>query len=368
MSLSYDQLVDTLKQVQNDLVVSEKRVRSLLASIPMGLLIANQEGCIEFANDAVEMMLGYSHKELRGKHLTFVFPNATTQLADMLSAQEPSSKVPVELQAQTASGSRFFADVAAKPFGTESQNKLLVTVQDVTSRHELDQMRQDFVAMVTHDLRSPLTSIQLVHEMLTQGVLGPIPDQARQNIDMVQRAVDRLLNMVSDLLDMQKLEVGEMVMNFESVSLTSILEQSVASVKPFADKHGIELKHPKTQVTLVADAERLIRVLINLLSNAVKFSPQGTTVTVEVKVFNESIEVQVIDCGKGVSPEHHASIFEKYKQVGTRQMHKMKGTGLGLPICKAIIEHHNGTIGVLSEEGQGSTFWIRIPTRLPSSD
>ncbi|MGH9551557.1 MAG: sensor histidine kinase, partial [Terriglobales bacterium] len=188
-------------------------------------------------------------------------------------------------------------------------------------------------------------------------------------------SVMRLLNLVSDLLDYEKLKAGQMKLVFGPTSAAAVVEESTRAVQPFAQKHRVTIFAREQQdISLVADGERLIRVLINLLSNAVKFSPSGARVEISVHDLDEGfVQFDVSDNGPGIPPEFQGQIFEKYKQAESSGDGRIKGTGLGLPICKAIVEAHYGTIGVESEPYKGSRFWFRVPkapvseTSMPSA-
>ncbi len=246
---------------------------------------------------------------------------------------------------------------------------LFCVVHDLTEQKKLERLRDEFLAMITHDLRTPLTAVQIFHELLSLEVLGTLNQEGLASLSQAEKSVNRLLNMVSDLLDYEKLKAGEMQLVFKPTSLSSILEESVHAVKPFAEKHKIGLELPSTAIQFNADGERLVRVLVNLLSNAVKFSPEGSLVKITLEEDDDWIKLAVVDSGAGIPIEAQSSVFEKYKQVTGVKSSKMQGTGLGLPICKAIVEAHGGSISVSSEVGKGSKFWFQLPknTVIPES-
>lgn len=226
---------------------------------------------------------------------------------------------------------------------------------------EAQRMRQTFVAMISHDLRTPLTSVQGYLELVALGAMGDVSEKAMEGADTAKKNVSRLIRLVSDLLDLEKMEAGKMKMAPRVIYLENVIEKSVQELEEFASAQKVKLIGCETDAEVFADPDRLMQILINLISNAVKFSPEGTTVEIETVEAGDQVEVRVIDHGRGVPQEYREIIFEKYKQVKNEDGTKKGGTGLGLPICKLIVEQMSGTIGVRSEDGKGSTFWFRLP-------
>ena len=226
---------------------------------------------------------------------------------------------------------------------------------------EAQRMRQTFVAMISHDLRTPLAAVLGYLELLTLGALGQTSDNINSGADTARRNVERLIRLVSDLLDLEKMEAGKMKMTPRIIYMENIIEKSIATIGELADIKEIKLKYNQTDAEVFADQDRVIQVIVNLVSNAIKFSPRGETIEINTIEKNEFVETQIIDHGRGVPPEYQEAIFEKYTQIKTEDGTRKGGTGLGLPICKLIIQQLGGSIGVQSEPGQGSTFWFRLP-------
>lgn len=227
---------------------------------------------------------------------------------------------------------------------------------------ELMEMKKQIVAMVSHDLRAPLTSIQATLGMLNRGLYGDLNDQGRRRVDSSESSARRLISMINDLLDLEKLEAGRMEIELKDVPLTVVVARSIESVQELAANKRIKLDYDQQELEIRGDGDRLIQVIVNLLSNAIKFSPEKAVVKITSAVRNGVVEVRVIDQGPGVPEEYRERIFERYRQIEGSSEHKTSGgTGLGLAICKLIVEQHGGSIGVDSGSGQGSTFWIQLP-------
>jgi signal transduction histidine kinase len=226
---------------------------------------------------------------------------------------------------------------------------------------QVEQLKQDFVNMISHDLRTPLTSIQASLSMLETGQFGELTQQGTSLVSISEREVGRLVRLINQLLDVDKIASGNLDLTIEDTTTRSIIEQSVNSVATMAKRKKIEIITPAASIDLKADAERLVQVAINLISNALKFSKSGTSITIETESSNGFVEFRITDQGRGVPKELQSKIFERYKQTEKADATEKGGSGLGLYICKMIIEAHNGQIGVRSEPGQGSTFWFRVP-------
>ncbi len=223
---------------------------------------------------------------------------------------------------------------------------------------QVEKLKKEFVAMISHDLRAPLSALQMYLSLLVEGTYGKMNEVGERRGQSALKSVAQLVKLINDLLDMEKLEAGRMEMTFKQTELFSVVEYSVESVRNLAEGPGIKVEFENVDFKVTADGDRLAQVLINLLSNAIKFSPPGGTVSVTAKKGPEGIIVSVRDQGQGIPPQYRQTIFERFKQVPGQ---KKGGTGLGLPICKSIIEQHGGTIGVDSEEGKGTTFWFKLP-------
>ncbi len=220
--------------------------------------------------------------------------------------------------------------------------------------------KQELISIVSHELRTPLTSVQLTLGLLSIGQGGQLTTAGADMVRAADQNTTRLIKLINDLLDVERMEAGKIYLEPNDVAMESILDRAMNAVAPLLVERDVDINVPGTELHALADADRLVQVVINLLSNAIKFSPAQSEVQVTLEQSGNEIEVCVIDQGRGVDAEHQQTIFERFAQA--RGDDSRKGTGLGLPICKAIIEGHGGTIGVRSENGNGSTFWFRIPS------
>ncbi len=234
--------------------------------------------------------------------------------------------------------------------------ELRLQVQEL---NRLDRTKDEFISMVNHELRTPLTSIYGALSLLRNQVSGTIPEPALQMLDVAYRNGERLLNIVNDILDVSKLDSGNMVMHIAAIDLPTFLHKAVDLNRPYCEGFGcrIELRAPGDgSVQATGDERRLLQVMSNLISNAAKFSHAGDTIEVYWRGEAGRVEIGVTDHGPGIAADKQKDLFAKFRQLGTNSNDKAPGTGLGLSICKLIIEQHGGTISCESVPGVQTTF------------
>lgn len=357
----------TFHEMAAALEEAARNERAVIESMPVGVLVIKHDGSIDSVNSRTLEMLGYDTTELIGTHIMKLLPliNEVEPEKYMASIYPRYVGRVGEFKAQMKSGSELAVEFSLKEFSLSYGSRLLAIMLDVTERYEVQKMRQAFVAMVSHELRTPLTGVHAFLSLVSTGRLQA--DKLESKARAAEGSIMRLISLVNELLDLEKLESGTLSMTLAPVAVSTILELSDQSVAGVAEKKDIFIDLPSSDTKFVADADRLVQVLINLLSNAIKFSPEGAAIRVIVEECDESIEFRVKDKGRGVPQRYRETIFERFQQVEAADSTKKGGTGLGLPICKAIVEQHGGTIGVDSEEGKGSEFWFKIPRNLKSS-
>lgn len=229
------------------------------------------------------------------------------------------------------------------------------------TQEETDRIKGDLISIVSHELRTPLTAIRGSIGLLVGGVLGPLPPEQGEMLEIAERNTLRLIALVNDILDLDRLQRGILELRLGRVAAAAVVEQSVEAVAAFAREEHVHIEVAGAEGQMRGDDRRLVQVLVNLLSNAIKFSPPDSRVTVGAAERGGFVEFRVEDRGPGVPAAQRARIFERFHQVQSPSTRTVGGTGLGLSISKGLVEQHGGTIGVESEEGAGSTFWFRIP-------
>lgn len=341
------------KRAENLLKASEERIRSIIRHLPVGTISITPNGIIESVNPKIEELFAYSESELIGSPITKLLSVDAFKLEDLGRLTERVG--------QKSNGNTFPVELTLTKFEDLEAKHYLISLQDITERRNIEQMKQDFVAMVSHDLRTPLGSIEAILTLIEEGVYGQIEERGLVRIRNSQKSLQRLTGLVNNLLDLEKMESGKLTIVPEPTSLKAIITQSVESVRPHAEQQKVRIELNCQDAQLVADCDRIVQVVINLLSNAIKFSSENSSITISCGPQETWAEVKVEDRGRGIPDNMRDLVFEKFRQVQSTDGKRGKGTGLGLPICKAIVEAHGGQIGVESEEGKGSKFWFRIP-------
>jgi PAS domain S-box-containing protein len=226
----------------------------------------------------------------------------------------------------------------------------------------LDQLKNDFVSIVAHELRNPLMVVREAAMLVLDGLAGPVSDEQKNYLKMMHQTSDQLVHITNDLLDLAKIESGKLVLNLEKIDLCSLVSQSCEGIALRAHKKGITVRKefPTPKMEIMADYDKITQVMTNLLSNALKFTEKGS-VTAEIKDLGDEVCCAVKDTGSGISEENLLKLFNKFMQFGKKSQTEEKGTGLGLVICKSIVEAHGGRMGVESKLGQGSNFYFLLP-------
>lgn len=352
-----------------------ENLRVVLESLPVGVIVLYEDGEVEIANQALTQMLGYvdSPVERNIRDLIDLDDSAIKTRKGVASAQESAralltlvredgqEKSWSERDAIKVDGARVPVEVGIRRIDTASGPRLLALVVDVTARREIERLKQEFLSMVSHDLRTPLNSMQAFLELLADGIYGEITEAGNRKVGQLEGEVERLMRLIQQLLDLDRLESGASPLVLETVDATSLVNQALASVHGVAERRNIKLELLATPVMVKVSPDKIVQVLVNLLSNSIKFSPDNSTITVSLARHSNQASFKVIDRGRGIPAVMLDKVFERFKQVKDTDATQKGGAGLGLAICKSIIEQHNGKIGVESQEGHGSTFWFKLP-------
>ncbi|HEY9758402.1 MAG TPA: ATP-binding protein [Oculatellaceae cyanobacterium] len=352
----------TFREMSESLATAMQKERAVVENAAEMICTINSQNRITTVNPACESILGRKPGDILGTNINdLIFSEDRQHTMQELSrvAKERSKTV---LETRLLKNDATTADVSFSAQWSESDKNIICVLHDVTLRKNIDRLKQDFVAMVSHDLRTPLTSIHMVLDLLQAEAYGPLSKGGHERIAEAESNVERLIALVNELLTLDKMESGMLELAESDVSVDVIIKSAIEMVTGVTEKNEITIDvHPHSADTLHVDEERITQVLSNLLSNAVKFSPRGEKVTIAVNKIPGFLEFSIVDQGRGVPVNLHEAIFQRFKQVERSDERKKGGTGLGLAICKAIVERHGGTIGVESEPGKGSKFWFRIP-------
>jgi PAS domain S-box-containing protein len=360
---------------------------SLLQTSPSAIVTVDMAGVVTSWNPAAELLFGYTRDEVIGMDLdTLVAPDDLKEEAvDTSSRAARGESIRLVTQRKRKDGSRFDVDIVVAPifvgdeevgyYGiytdiSELQDRtreLQLTLEELADKSQqlevASKHKSDFLANMSHELRTPLNAIVGFSQVLKQKLFGQVNDKQEEYLDDILSSADHLLSLINDILDLSKVEAGQVELEVGLFSLREALERGVVMVRERASKNGVSLKlELDPNVDLVQGDERRIRqVVFNLLSNAVKFTPQGGQVDVSTASVNGEVRVAVKDTGPGISPEDQSRIFEEFQQARDTNGERPEGTGLGLALSKSLVELHGGRIWVESEPGRGSTFTFTIP-------
>jgi signal transduction histidine kinase len=234
---------------------------------------------------------------------------------------------------------------------------------DITERKQVERMKNEFISLVSHELRTPLTSIRGALGLVSGGVLGEIPAEARAMINIANEDTERLVRLINGILDIEKIEAGRMDFNFELLDLAGLVRQAIETNRPFAMQSKVELifAGDAGEAMVLADPDRIMQVMTNLLSNAIKFSPSGGEIRLSIERREKMVRVSVKDQGPGIPEDFRGLVFQKFAQADSSVSREGGGSGLGLSISRAIVEKHHGRIGFETETGAGATFYFDLP-------
>lgn len=360
MALTIRRAQDRDSHMMKLLQESKERLDTLLNNLPIAVIVTSPEGLIESLNPAAVELFEYSPQELKNKPLDTLFPSDASGATVLENLKELSMTA---LEAISKNQDAIYTEVQKKNFAASDGERVLVAALDVSERHNLERMTKDFYAMVSHDIRSPLNAIDNSLQIALSNKYGVLNQDLAERLGGARRNIAQLMALVNKLLELEKLEsVSELVM--VPVALDEVLEDAFELyARQLEEKHMTYEKHAES-VKVLGDRQYLLQVVSNLIANAIKYSPERSHLYLKAYSIDGFVEFFVRDQGPGVPREMRTAVFERFRQLpqsGTSQ----QGFGLGLAICKQIVERHGGTIGVRSVDGidssaQGSEFWVRF--------
>jgi PAS domain S-box-containing protein len=371
------------KRIEATLKEAERRWRTLLEEVSLIVIGLDSEGNVEYANPFFLELSGYTQVEVMGQDwFTNFLPRYQQQqvqrcFLDILNEDfHPHYENPILTKSGEERVIAWSNTLLRNP-----QGEIIGTMsigEDITDQKSMTRMKDEFLSIVSHELRTPLTSIHGALDLLSSGLMDSQSDKGQRVIEIAAQSVDRLVLLVNDILDLERLESGKMRLSKQLCNTANLLQKSADTMKVMAKRGGIMLSLSPQTIELYADPERIIQVLTNLLSNAIKFAPSNSIIwlstevqeTVEKEIernggqnsrYSRKILFKVQDQGRGIPRDKLESIFERFKQVDASDSRKKGGTGLGLAICRSIVEQHGGQIWVESALGKGSSFYFTLP-------
>ena len=371
LASTLNQMADQLHAKIEELSEDRAQLLAVLTSMVEGVMVLDARGHILQINPALERMFGISRVEARGHPCSELFRHQrlNTLVTTILQARTPhEDEIVLPLSGR-------HLHIEASPAGGERDNEacIVLVFHDVTDLRRLEKIRKDFVANVSHELRTPLTSIKGYVEALLDGGKDD-PSVAGRFLDIILKQSDRLNLIIEDLLELSKIESGQISLKEEPLDVRALVDRTLSTIKPIADRKGHRLVTAlDSSLPLVAgDDARLVQVLTNLLDNAIKYTPEGGTITVGAASASSAdtaepppstIDLFVTDTGIGIPERDRPRIFERFYRVDKARSRDLGGTGLGLAIVKHLVEGHGGQVWVEANHPQGSRFVVRLPIK-----
>jgi two-component system, NtrC family, sensor histidine kinase KinB len=356
------------KSSLGDLLQAHLSMQAAIDSLPDPVVIFAVGGDLQNVNQAAQTLLGLISETGVKEPLKAVDASVRSVLERMRShvlsgkgAYNPRGFEDA-VQLPTVLGDRYFLPRAAPVYETRGVVvAATVILQDVTRLRRFEELKNDLVATVAHEFRTPLTSLRMAVHLVTEQVAGPLTDKQAELLHTAREDCDRLQAMVDDILDLSRIESGKIELYPLPTPVADLIEKAIEENKAEASAKGLHLTvdFPLPEVKVLTDHERIGHVFSNLIGNAVRYTAGEGSVTLGAHVANGTVRFTITDTGKGIAKEYHSRIFEKFFQVPDSGP---KGTGLGLYIAREIVWGHGGQIGVESEPGKGSTFWFTLPT------
>ncbi len=359
-------------KIEAQLREADRRWRSLLENVQLLVIGLDKTGKVEYVNPFFLELSGYTQEEILGKEWIANFiPQYQQDNIQKIFVETLEQELHSHYQNEIITKSREERVIAwNNTILQDSQGAIVGTMsigEDITQRYTLEKIKNEFISVVSHELRTPMTSIQGGLSLLKTGLVKLDSDKGKRIIQIVSESSERLVRLVNDILDLERLQSGKITLNKQQVNVVDLLTEATELMQIMANNAGINLLALPQNINLTVDKDRIIQVLTNLLSNAIKFSHQGSTVSISVEEIKgkdsqtSDVLLKVQDQGRGIPDNKLESIFERFHQVDASDSRKQGGTGLGLAICRSIVEQHNGQIWVESKIGSGSIFYLKLP-------
>ncbi len=366
-AIAFNTMSAQINEAHKVLEENHTRNKIILDTIIDGVLMLDNVGNIQSANPATQRIFTYALDEMMGRNISTLMEepyrskyndyfmhytnsgdaNTLATCREVIGLNQDGAHIPIEL--------------AVTEIMVGNIPMFVCIVRDITEHKQVQQQQSEFISTVSHELRTPLTSISGALGLLAGGALGKMSTQMKQMVELAYKNSQRLSHLIDDLLDMEKLVDGKMVLEIKPQPLMPLIEQTLESIRAYGEPLKVDfVLMSKVDVQVLVDGSRLMQVLNNFLSNAAKFSPPNKQVEVAVRLENDMVRVAVKDYGMGVPSDFRVRIFQKFSQADSSDTRQKGGTGLGLAISKELIERMDGVIGFDSIEGEGACFYFEF--------
>ncbi len=359
-----DSLEEKVQERTRELEISERKYRRIIEDSFDPIIIINEKSVITGWNKGAELTFGYREAEVTGQPVDILIIGDKIKIKQRIEKElrENGYIRNYVVQWHTKDNEPVYVNITASILG---DGAVCMIARDITQEKRVDQMKSDFVSNVSHELRTPLTSIKGAVELVLGTAEATTSGTQRELLNIIKNNTVRLIRLISDLLDLSKIESGKIEMEMKTCLVGTIFYDTVNEIRPLAERKGVTLnvQGPGESAEIYCDKDKVTQIIVNLVGNAIKFTPAGGLITLAGEESDAGIKIRVTDSGIGIPRSQFERIFERFQQVDSSSTRVQGGTGLGLAIAKSIVEAHKGRIWVESELGKGSTFTFTIPKK-----
>ena len=365
---AYQRQLVELEEARRQIEASGRKLALFFERSPIAVLELDAKGIIQEMNQAGELLFGYAAPELIGQPVTRLVlpkyqPEFEGEWGKLVATRAPLAGLKVRNPRRD--GLTVVCEWTVTPLVNREGQLISVIAQgrDITAQLEAERLKKEFTSTLSHELRTPLTSIIGSLQLINAGVLGEVPKDVAELTEVAERNGQRLLDLINDILDIEKIESGKLTLNPQVLRVDELVREAMVLNKGFGDRFKVrfEARGELLAREVSADRKRLLQVMTNLLSNAAKFSPEGEVVEITTEELAECLRVGVHDRGPGIPEAFRARVFGRFNQADSTTSRQKGGTGLGLAICKRLVEMMQGRIGFQDRPGGGTTFWFELP-------
>ena len=346
------------KNAEEALRESEARFRALSETSPIGVGVTSADGVLLYANRAYARILGYSRGEMEGMEVVSLYFEPAERRAWLSSLEKEGTLQDHEIRLKRKDGTPVWVSINVSPILFGGKRAVMGAIQDITERRKLDRAKDEFISLVSHELRTPLTVV--MGSLKTARTPGLSEEDVRMLVENAVDGAESMDDIIQNLLELSRAQAGRLELSQKNVYLRDIIGRALEHIRFHYPEHVYSTRFPEEKHFFSVDPVRAERVVYNLVENAAKYSPENSEITVSVKAEDSALTVSVADRGIGIPRERQNELFEPFARLVTQQQHT-RGLGLGLVVCKRLVEAHGGRIWVESEEGEGSTFCFTVP-------
>jgi PAS domain S-box-containing protein len=370
LNLSTSRQQNFTGKLQRDIESQARKLAAVIDNVVDGIITIDEQGIICSFNKAAKKMFQYEEDEIIGKNINSLMSEPYHSAHDdhlkndIITVDKTILSKGREAVGLRKDGTTFSMEQAVSEVMIDQVRHLVMVTRDITERKRVEQMQKEFVSTVSHELRTPLTSISGSLGLILGGVAGELPEQIKALLTIANNNSERLIHLINDILDIEKISAGKMHFDFKPTNVVSLIEQALEANKGYGEKLRVQFEFMSTEKTALLvnlDEKRMMQVMSNLLSNAAKYSPANDVVDIKLELNNNLARISVHDKGKGIPEEFKPKIFSKFSQADSSDTRQKGGTGLGLNITQAIVLQHNGQIGFESSPVDGTTFYVELP-------